>query len=153
MERNRKIISEKIEDDEYNVFFQEMVLAERNYHKNEEAFNEHVNNILNMKNPDYIYRIFLNSLKNEKNISFLETFTSIDTIIQNSVSNSKSDIFDEMRILQDEVLNSIYTSDILDVSKCTLQMILHKINEFNIKYMLEHDDVFSFKVFKKGIGD
>ena len=60
MERNRKIISEKIEDDEYNVFFQEMVLAERNYHKNEEAFNEHVNNILNMKNPDYIYRIFLN---------------------------------------------------------------------------------------------
>ena len=99
------------------------------------------------------YRFFLNSLKNEKNISFLETFTSIDTIIQNSVSNSKSDIFDEMRILQDEVLNSIYTSDILDVSKCTLQMILHKINEFNIKYMLEHDDVFSFKVFKKGIGD
>ena len=99
------------------------------------------------------YRFFLNSLKNEKNISFLETFTSIDTIIQNSVSNSKSDIFDEMRILQDKVLNSIYTSDILDVSKCTLQMILHKINEFNIKYMLEHDDVFSFKVFKKGIGD
>lgn len=32
-------------------------------------------------------------LKDEKNISFLETFTSVDTIIQNSVDNSKSDFF------------------------------------------------------------
>ena len=59
MRRKKKIISVKIEDNDYNIFFQEMVLAERSYHKNEKAFNEHVNNILNMKNPDYIYRVFL----------------------------------------------------------------------------------------------
>ena len=99
------------------------------------------------------YRFFLNSLKDEKNISFLETFTSVKSIIQNSVDNSKSDIFDEMQLLQDKVLKSINRTDISDISKCTLQMILQKINRFNINYMIENDDVFSFKVFQKRIGD
>ena len=94
------------------------------------------------------YRFFLNSLKNEKNISFLETFTSVDTIIQNSVNNSKSDIFYEMQILQDEVLSSINTSYITDVSKCTLQMILQKINKFYIDYMSYYSDE-CFKVIRK----
>ena len=99
------------------------------------------------------YRFFLNSLKDEKNISFLESFTSVESIIQNSVDNSKSDIFDEMQLLQDKVLKSINRTDISGISKCTLQMILQKINRFNINYMIENDDVFSFKVFQKRIGD
>lgn len=82
-----------------------------------------------------------------------ETFTSVDTIIQNSVNNSKSDIFDEMQLLQDKVLKSINRTDISGISKCTLQMILQKINRFNINYMIENDDVFFFKVFQKRIGD
>lgn len=101
---------------------------------------------------DY-YRFFLNTLKDMKNISFLETFTSVDSIIQNSVDNSKNDIFNEMQVLQDKVINSINIADISDVSKCTLKMILHKINEFNINYMIENDDDFSFKVFQKKIRD
>ena len=98
------------------------------------------------------YRFFLNFLKDEKNISFLETFTSVDTIIQNSVDNSKSDLFYEMQILQDEVLSFINTSDILDVSKCTLQMILQKINKFYIDYMSYYSDE-CFKVIRKKIGN
>ena len=101
---------------------------------------------------DY-YRFFLNTLKDINNIVFLETFTSVDSIIQNSVDNSKSDIFNEMQVLQDKVINSINIADISDVSKCTLKMILHKINEFNINYMIEKDDICSFKVFQKRIVD
>ena len=98
------------------------------------------------------YRFFLNSLKDEKNISFLETFTSVDTIIQNSVDNSKSDIFDEMQLLQDKVLKSINRTDISDISKCTLQMILQKINMFYIDYMSYYSDE-CFKVIRKKIGN
>ena len=98
------------------------------------------------------YRFFLNSLKDEKNISFLETFTSVDTIIQNSVDNSKSDIFDEMQLLQDKVLKSINRTDISDISKCTLQMILQKINKFYIDYMSYYSDE-CFKVIRKKIGN
>ena len=57
-----------------------------------------------------------------------------------------------MQILQDEVLSSINTSDILDVSKCTLQMILQKINKFYIDYMSYYSDE-CFKVIRKKIGN
>ena len=55
-----------------------------------------------------------------------------------------------MQILQDEVLSFINTSDILDVSKCTLQMILQKINKFYIDYMSYYSDE-CFKVIRKVI--
>ena len=53
-----------------------------------------------------------------------------------------------MQILQDEVLSSINTSYITDVSKCTLQMILQKINKFYIDYMSYYSDE-CFKVIRK----
>ena len=81
-----------------------------------------------------------------------ETFTSVDTIIQNSVNNSKSYIFDEMQLLQDKVLKSINRTDISDISKCTLQMILQKINKFYIDYMSYYSDE-CFKVIRKKIGN
>ena len=55
-----------------------------------------------------------------------------------------------MQILQDEVIKSINITDISDVSKCTLQMILQKINKFYIDYMSYYSDE-CFKVIRKVI--
>ena len=61
MKRKRKEQTNKYKiADDYSKFVNEMALAEEYYHKNDTLFNEHIKNILDIGNADYIYRIAIN---------------------------------------------------------------------------------------------
>ena len=102
---------------------------------------------LNIKS--YLY--FIKKLKDIDNVSFLETYTSIDSLFNNSFNNELG-ILENLELLQSIILNALKIADISDVSRCTMFTILNRINEYYIRYIKENSDVYSFKIKKNKIG-